>query len=1258
MNLWGDPVSQPQISKDGKLYFSRKPVADKSDKPTEDRVSIEVFRLLEDAIPFLLTSRIEIMVSGRAREISLPSVLPEGYTPLSIRAKFPVRIDGDKLRAQVKPGIWTIELRARATSPVNQFSFFTSGDLWPSSEVWAFKDRSEFRQVELKGAQSIDPQQTRLPKGWKRLPAFLSSKGTVLTIDEKKRGNPTPPANDLRLDRQIWLNFDGNSYSIRDQIQGTMNRDWRLNVQDELKLGRVSSNDQGRFITESLEGKKGVELRDQSVSLVAESLMTGDIGKISATGWDVDFSTVSTALFLPPGWSVISVSGADKTPGTWIGKWSLLDLFFLLLVSAAVLKLWNWRWSLVAAATLVLTTHDFMAPYWIWPNLIVATALIRVVSKERIVKWINRYRLVTCISLVLISLPYLITEVRTGIYPQLEHGIQYVAASDDSGAYRAAPQAKRPMRAEFTPSTLPSAIMEEILETKDMASAPAVTSGSIRGLATKKEYDGRRAKPMPAFDPDAKIQTGPGMPEWSGNRVMINWSGPVERNQSLEIIYVSPLGKLVMALLKVFLITALALCVIDLKQTLPAALYKRVPARFMTGLPALILAGLMLAYPGSEVVASDMPSPELLEELERRLTQKPECLPDCAAIQRAYIKAVANELRVVIQVYASVNSYLTLPIHTRTWQPSHVTINGGQTPGMKVNDQGFLMVQVPEGNTEIYVDGALEGFDTLSLPMPEIVHNVTVDTGGWTVAGVDRRQNIQGQLLLTRQKTQAQSQQQVLRASSMPAFLRVTRTLNIGLDWEVQTRVQRLSGGGDPILATLPLLPGESVHSTGFEVDGEQIKIEMGSGQRELSWTSSLTKADQLKLATRTSFDWVEVWELNISPVWRIDSSGIPQINHKRRGQLGPTWHPWPGETLDLKISRPKGVDGPTLTMKRVVLEVTPGERITENSLNIQLLASQGGHHTIQLPKDAQVKSVTVDNKPQVIEEGLSHIELPIHPGNQAVLINWRERRGLSHRFVTPEVELGLPAVNTHINLKTGRDRWVLFLGGPNQGPAILFWGALIMVVFVAIGLGRIKGLPIKTAGWVLLGIGLLPVSIETSLLVIGWLLVLHYRGQKSERLHSLAPYAFNLTQVVVVLLTLIAAASLIFAIEQGLLGSPDMQIRGNGSWSSDLRWYEDRGDSTLATAWVLSVPMIYYRIAMLLWALWLAFSCLKWINWGWSNFTAGGAWKAPIPRPKKKGRRKGFGKSKPKETAADGTDDLVLTDEDIALPEDDDLKK
>ena len=58
------------------------------------------------------------------------------------------------------------------------------------------------------------------------------------------------------------------------------------------------------------------------------------------------------------------------------------------------------------------------------------------------------------------------------------------------------------------------------------------------------------------------------------------------------------------------------------------------------------------------------------------------------------------------------------------------------------------------------------------------------------------------------------------------------------------------------------------------------------------------------------------------------------------------------------------------------------------------------------------------------------------------------------------------------------------------------------------------------------------------------------------------------------------------------------------------LRWYQDRSPGLLPRPWVFSVPLLLYRLAMLLWSLWLSVAMLAWLRWGWSCFSEGGLWR------------------------------------------------
>ena len=160
--------------------------------------------------------------------------------------------------------------------------------------------------------------------------------------------------------------------------------------------------------------------------------------------------------------------------------------------------------------------------------------------------------------------------------------------------------------------------------------------------------------------------------------------------------------------------------------------------------------------------------------------------------------------------------------------------------------------------------------------------------------------------------------------------------------------------------------------------------------------------------------------------------------------------------------------------------------------------------------------------------------------------------------------------------------------------------------MLVAFALGQISWVPLERYEWMLLAIGLSQIPLPAAALVIGWLVALGFRRARPAQ----RPYVFDLGQLVLVGWTLTALVILVYAVQQGLMGTPDMQILGNGSSSELLQWFDDRTGPIPEQPYVLSVPMLAYRGVMLAWALWLAVSLLRWLRWGWLSFSDGGFWK------------------------------------------------
>ena len=180
------------------------------------------------------------------------------------------------------------------------------------------------------------------------------------------------------------------------------------------------------------------------------------------------------------------------------------------------------------------------------------------------------------------------------------------------------------------------------------------------------------------------------------------------------------------------------------------------------------------------------------------------------------------------------------------------------------------------------------------------------------------------------------------------------------------------------------------------------------------------------------------------------------------------------------------------------------------------------------------------------------------------------------------------------------------------------FFNLLMVVLLLAVGLGRIPLTPLKTRHWVLLGMAMSTIAVVQFVVVVAWLFALAKRENLETGEYSRVQ--FNTLQVFLCLFTVVALGCLFSIIPSGLLGFPDMGIIGNGSSSYNLNWYQDRVAGALPTGWFISVPLLVYRIAILLWALWMAFALLKWLRWGWDCLSSGELWRAKVKKPKREG--------------------------------------
>lgn len=1196
LNVDQKPVTFPALNEQGQLWLA----SDQESVPTAssaDTLKLKVFRRIQDGVPMQVITQVDMDVSGKAREVMLQGMLLQGAIPMALESTLPARMEAEGvLRLQVRPGHWTMNLTSRFPGEITELTLPNHAAPWPDEEIWTFEANPAIRLAEIEGVAAIDPRQTELPEAWQPLPAYRLDKGDSLKFNVIRKGDPEPDPDRLILHRQLWLDFDGGGYTVNDRISGQMTRGWRLDGGEGMTLGRVSINEQPQSITlDETTGRTGVEVRRGQLNLSSDSRLTRR-SALSATGWEKDFQSVSAELNLPPGWRLFAALGVDQVAGAWLDQWTLLDFFVVLTLTLAVGRLWDWRAGALTLVTLTLIWQEPGAPRFVWLNLLAALALLRVLpanpaTGHRAVQWVKAYRLLAWVALGLIAIPFVFQQVQLGLYPQLQQPSRYFS--------RPADFASAPAQQEI--AQMADAATAEL----DQLPAPPPPSDSAPVLKRKRAHMPKPmsapARPIDEADPNAITQTGPGLPGWEWQRLPLTWKGPVQSTQEMTLILIPPSMNLMLNLLRVLLLMLLAAW---LMSGGGAWRWPHLPGWRVRSALSVIL--LILLAP--KIHAAELPTPELLNELRARLIAPADCQPHCVDIPKLNLKTSRDSLKMELGIHALVKSGIALPAQTGQWWPSRVEVDGKSAQALIRSEEGQLWLALDAGQHNVTLTGPLPAREKIEIPLTFKPHRVEFTGTDWRVEGIGENGQPDRQLRLIREINDADIHQKLeSQGLPLPGFVEVERTLDLNLDWHVSTVVRRLTPNEHPLTMEIPLLSGESMLTGDLTARDGKVAISLSPGQSEARWESTLSQQSIVTLTAPITDQWTEIWRLNASPTWHIQPEGIAVVHHQSAsGQWQPEWRPWPGESVTLTISRPTGAPGNTLTLESSELMLRPGERATLSSLALKLRSSQGGQQKITLPPAVKLQTVTIDGIQQPIRQEGPSIILPVHPGNQTAAIDWISEAGITSLLHTPEIKLGNPSVNATTHIELGNNRWVLLVGGPALGPAVLYWGLLASLLLLAYGLSRIPDSPATLPQWALLLVGLSQASLMGGFMVVGWLLMLSWRGKSSK---NLSERSFKTLQVSLALLTLFALAILAQAVAGGLLGLPTMQIDGFGSDAYHLNWYQDRTPDALPRPWVVSVPLWIYRTLMLVWALWLANTLLNWLRWGWGCFTTDGLW-------------------------------------------------
>lgn len=1243
LRLRGEDVPAPTWDAQSDLWFNRATL----DAEQKDQYSFQVYRLIEDGAPIWLRTTIEVTATGKSREEDFGFVIPQGWQLSYVTSSIPVAVDEmGRLKAQLRAGNWTILLDAFRTEDVKELSYAPDSPPAKRSELIALRSAPNLRSIELQGVTPVDVQMTQFPQAWRDLSVFEWKTANPATLVEKSRGVGLESPNQLHISRVFWLDDDGSGVTYSDQLRGEPKQITRLDVSPNHELGVARVDGIRQLITENpVTGSPGFELRTRRPEIEAIGRMDV-VNAIPATGWQVGAKELEALFYLPPGWRMLALFGPDRVEGDWVTAWTLLDLFLLLVLSLAVLRLYGWLPALIALGAFALSYHEPGSPRWTWFLLLVPVALLRVVGSNRGKQGLVVWRNIALAILLLNLLPFMAAQIQNAIYPQLEPSsipfrtrtlFQWMDQTSNS----------RTDLIEFYGQGYERSLEPERLAGRS-SSAIIRRADEVMNVETERvstDVGKGQAVPQVAnmqYDPKTNIQTGVAKPQWVGNVIRCYWDGPVAQEEVIRPVLLSCNQHRLLTVIRLGLLLGLLYLLLtgggfsDAVGGVPGLrrmfgflggsnekIGKDAIGAVLKGIGWIVIGvGVFCASERSLYgQAPQAPSPDAatLELLKKRMEVGSDAFPHAADLTQMRLKLEAqgnanaeleasNMDRLSWQgvVHAVKEVAVPLPGKLPSWFPQKVLLDGTDALVTQRED-GYLWMLVPEGIHRIEVIGrVMESAEwTLSfLLTPRVME---IDANEWSWTGVNAEGKPESQVIFVRKKQVGDGQVSYDQRNYRAVFL-LERRLEIGLVWKVQTTVRRMSRTGKAGSLSIPLLAGEQVVAGGLTTRDGVVELNFGAEDQQVSWNSEMPVSDSLKLqavqvqggGVGNAGNIVERWRVESSPVWSMRWSGLEPIFDQQSLNLVPVWYPWPGESVELRWTRPVAVSGKLLTIQGLVHEMDLGYRQRQSTLWFEIESSLGGDQRVQLPPGSTVTAIEVGGRSIPIRRQDDACLITLQPGAQRVQILWNNDEPLTGGVALSQVVMPDEVANVRSVMRVPASRWILWANGPVRGPAVRFWVILAVAVVVALVLGSRVDSPLRRWEWVLLAIGLTQVSAFASVLFVVWLFSIPARERMN--IQGFSGWKLKLLQVGHITLTVLALSVLISVVAAGLLGTPRMFIVGNESSDYSLQWFTPMSGGDLPRPWIFSISIWFYRLMMLLWALWLANSLLRWLLQWWKS--------------------------------------------------------
>jgi hypothetical protein len=265
-----------------------------------------------------------------------------------------------------------------------------------------------------------------------------------MLLTETHRGEVDRGPDQLSLSRQWWLDFDGQGFSIRDEIQrrGQQHQAPRGPAAGPARLRGVAGDAAVHHVADGDRPPGGRAAQHRTCDLRADMrcrrrARDGAVGGRLGPGLR---EREREQLHLPPGWRLLHVVGVDEVNDTWLQRWTLLDIFLVLVISIAIGRMYGWAWGTLSLVTLALVLPGVDgAAVRVDQFVLIAEAIHRALPAGRPREVMRLVRFAALLTLTGIVLMFSVQQIRGGLYPAL-------AVRSDNDDFGRWPSATAPSR--------------------------------------------------------------------------------------------------------------------------------------------------------------------------------------------------------------------------------------------------------------------------------------------------------------------------------------------------------------------------------------------------------------------------------------------------------------------------------------------------------------------------------------------------------------------------------------------------------------------------------------------------------------------------------------------------------------------------------------------------------------------------------------------------------------------------------------------